>query len=360
MDSSPSAVPSRLRIPTLRRGTSTDTTSPNPGETPVVILRVQVVSCKDLKAVNSDGSSNPFVTVSVLGKQFQTPVCKRSLNPVYEPIDATFDFPIYTSLVHELGMLEFVVWDKDSIGKDYLGECSLLIDSWFKGNAFAFDDRNNQPYSVDLISSRSAKTVHGTIHIKLGFIHPPNSTGLSDFERIYNALTNTVLSPADKGHVGVIMVEIRGVKDLPKWPNMIRTGWDMDPFVQVSINDKVAKTRVIRHSLNPVWDEQLLFHVSEQDLSLPIRLAVFDWDRFTRNDYIGEAKIDVTTLIERAGKGDPNNALYPNYVPTIRDFELPLTPDKKPGRVYEPVPTIIFRAGYRPFDTPRNEVGQGA
>jgi phosphatidylserine decarboxylase len=35
----------------------------------------------------------------------------------------------------------------------------------------------------------------------------------------------------------------------------------MDPFVVISFGKKVFRTRVIRHSLNPVWDEKLLFHV---------------------------------------------------------------------------------------------------
>jgi phosphatidylserine decarboxylase len=35
----------------------------------------------------------------------------------------------------------------------------------------------------------------------------------------------------------------------------------MDPFVVISFGKKVFRTRVIRHSRNPVWDEKLLFHV---------------------------------------------------------------------------------------------------
>jgi len=49
------------------------------------------------------------VIISGLGKRFQTPVCKRNLNPVYGPKDTSFDFPIYASLVHKLGTLKFVV-----------------------------------------------------------------------------------------------------------------------------------------------------------------------------------------------------------------------------------------------------------
>lgn len=84
------------------------------------------------------------MTVSVLSTRFQTPVCKRTLSPVYTAKDATFDFPIYMSLADKLGVLEFVVWDKDMLKKEYMGEHALPLDEWFKGTAFAFDDPDNQ------------------------------------------------------------------------------------------------------------------------------------------------------------------------------------------------------------------------
>ncbi|KAJ2966205.1 hypothetical protein NUW54_g13876 [Trametes sanguinea] len=61
--------------------------------------------------------------------------------------------------------------------------------------------------------------------------------------------------------LGIVMLEIQGARDLPKLKNMTRMGWDMDPFVVVSFGKKVFRTRVIRHSLNPQWDEKMLFHV---------------------------------------------------------------------------------------------------
>ncbi|KAI9457312.1 C2 domain-containing protein [Lactarius psammicola] len=343
-----SMVLSRRFTRNLVRGSSRDSSSPNPGEEPVVIFRVQVLSCKDLEATDINGYSNPFVIVSVLGKQFQTPVCKRNLNPVYEPKDATFDFPVYASLVDQLGTLEFVVWDKGFIRNEYLGEYSLPIDQWFKGMAFAFDDPNNKPFFVGLISSRPAATVRGTMQIKVGFVHPPNSTGLPDFGKTYNALMNTVLDPvgADKDHIGVVMLEICGAKDLPKWPNLTHTSWDMDPFVQVSIGNEVKCTQVIRHSLNPVWDQELIFHLREDDLSLPIRLSVFDWDRFGSNELIGWAEIKIVTLVERTAKKDFKTWLYSVDMPTIHEFNLPLTGNIR--RVYKATPTITLRASYQP------------
>jgi phosphatidylserine decarboxylase len=76
-----------------------------------------------------------------------TPVLKRSMNPIYGPKDATFDFPIYLSLADKLGVVELVVWDKDMLTKKYLGEVALALDDWFRGeegSALGFDDPGNQ------------------------------------------------------------------------------------------------------------------------------------------------------------------------------------------------------------------------
>jgi hypothetical protein len=92
-----------------------------------------------------------FVSVSVLGTRFQTPVCKRTLNPVFNEKDSTFDFPIYLSVSDKLGGVEFVLWDKDVLKKDYLGEFALPLDEWFKGNAFGYEDHDNQVRPIHVL-----------------------------------------------------------------------------------------------------------------------------------------------------------------------------------------------------------------
>lgn len=44
----------------------------------------------------------------------------------------------------------------------------------------------------------------------------------------------------------------------------------MDPFVVVSFGKKIFRTRVIRHELNPQWDEKLLFHCKKYERCKPI------------------------------------------------------------------------------------------
>ncbi|KAH9173709.1 hypothetical protein EDB89DRAFT_2155167 [Lactarius sanguifluus] len=356
----------RLQTRILCRGSSRD----YPDEAPIIVLRVQVVLCKDLGAKDRNGSSDPsrlrsFVTVSYLGKRFQTPVFKR----IHDELnDMTFHFPIYTSLVLKPGMLKLVVWGKDVIRNKYLGECSLPIDPWSKETGFAFGDPSNkvphsllskikagtlpppQQLSVALVSSRSNTTAHGSIYFKAGFVHPPNSPNsgktLIDLVRAFPL--------SDIGHIGIVVLQIFDAKDLPEWPNVTRTGWDVDPFVRVSTGNKVVgTTRVIQHSRNPVWYEQLDFPVGESDDS--ILLTVFDRDKFTPDDYIGEAEIKVTEL-SGPPKNDFKAGLYPDDLPTMRKFELSLVSvKKKQGQEYK-TPKITVRASYQPYGTLWNHV----
>ena len=70
-----------------------------------------------------------------------------------------------------------------------------------------------------------------------------------------------------------------------------RTGWDMDLFVVVIFCKKVFRTRVIRHSLNPTWDEKLLFHVRTYESAFKVQLTVLDWDKLSNNDHVGDAGV---------------------------------------------------------------------
>ena len=66
------------------------------------------------------------------------------MNPTYAAKDATFDFPVYRSLADRIGALELVVWDKDMLKKDYLGEVAFMLDNLKDCGALAFDDRKNE------------------------------------------------------------------------------------------------------------------------------------------------------------------------------------------------------------------------
>lgn len=50
-----------------------------------------------------------FVVVSLAKNRFNTPHVKKSLNPTYDPKDATFDIPIYQSIADVSGVVELLM-----------------------------------------------------------------------------------------------------------------------------------------------------------------------------------------------------------------------------------------------------------
>jgi hypothetical protein len=196
--------------------------------------------------------------------------------------------------------------------------------------------------------------------IKVGFVHPPHSTIPVDYWNIYNILANRVLPLGPQAdHVGIVTLLIWGARGLPEWPTgelfvplnapssltrspVTRIGWDMDPYLKVTIGDDSQSTQVIRHDLKPVWNKELVFHVRERDLSLPIILSVFDWDRFSFDDHVGDVKIHISQLVGSTSKKDRAAGFYSDGLPTMSEFnDVPLTPN--PTRPYKFIPTLTFR-----------------
>ncbi|GFS05610.1 multiple C2 and transmembrane domain-containing protein 1 [Elysia marginata] len=68
-----------------------------------------------------------------------------------------------------------------------------------------------------------------------------------------------------------------------------------DPYVKFKVGNKqVYKSRTIYKNLNPRWDEQ--FTVPLDDISKPLSVKVFDYDRAWNDDPMGSADIDLTGL----------------------------------------------------------------
>lgn len=84
----------------------------------------------------------------------------------------------------------------------------------------------------------------------------------------------------------------------------------MDPFVVTSLGRKTLRTPVVRHNLNPVYHEKMVFQVMRHEQNYLISFTVMDRDKFSGNDFVASAGFPLQTLIQSAPEADPETGLY--------------------------------------------------
>lgn len=133
-------------------------------------------------------------------------------------------------------------------------------------------------------------------------------------------------SGVGNGVQGIVFMEIVRVTDLPPERNgmiivdpgdpqkliitVTRTSFDMDPFVVTSLGRKTLRTPVIRHNLNPVYHEKMVFQVMKHEQMYTMSFTVMDRDKFSGNDFVASAGFPLQTLIQAAPETDPETGLY--------------------------------------------------
>jgi len=110
--------------------------------------------------------------------------------------------------------------------------------------------------------------------------------------------------------VGIIFLEIINITDLPPESNFTKTSFDMDPFVVASLGKKTYRTRRIRHNLNPVFNEKMVFQILSHEQSYSFSFTVIDHDKYSGNDFIASCYLPVKEMIEKAPSADPQTGLY--------------------------------------------------
>ena len=110
--------------------------------------------------------------------------------------------------------------------------------------------------------------------------------------------------------VGIVFLEIGNISDLPPERNMTRTSFDMDPFVVASLGKKTYRTRVIRHNLNPVFNEKMIFQVLRHEQAYSISYTVMDRDKLSGNDFIASAVLPLKEILDTAPEANSGTGLY--------------------------------------------------
>lgn len=65
----------------------------------------------------------------------------------------------------------------------------------------------------------------------------------------------------------------------------------VDPYVKLKVGTDERRSQIVKRNYSPEWNEDFEFciHDDSQDLEL----TLFDWDRLTKDEVIGTARVKV-------------------------------------------------------------------
>ncbi|KAL6113203.1 syt9 [Pungitius sinensis] len=222
-------------------------------------LIVKIHKAEELPAKDFSGTSDPYVKIYLLPDRqtkHQTKVHRKTLNPVF---DEVFLFPVaYSELPTR--KLHFSVYDFDRFSRhDIIGQ--VVVDN--------FLDLADFPRETKLC--RDIQYV-STDNVDLGDLM---------FSLCY-------LPTA--GRLTITLIKARNLKA------MDITGAS-DPYVKVSLmcdgrRLKKRKTSTKRNTLNPVYNEAIVFDVPPENIEqISLLIAVMDYDRVGHNEVIGVCRV---------------------------------------------------------------------
>lgn len=223
-------------------------------------LTVGVVECTDVKAMDSGGTSDPFIRIHLAPdekKKFETKVQEKTLNPVF---NETFVFKVAYSEV-TTKTLVFKLFDFDRFSaSDHIGQVKIALNSIDFGNSI---DRWSELQIPD--SEADKDSTLGDVCFSLRYV--PTA-----------------------GKLTVIVLEAKNLR------KMDVTGLS-DPYVKTSLfmggkRLKKKKTTVKRKTLNPYYNESFTFDVKFEDIEkVSLVVTVVDYDLIGASDPIGQVSV---------------------------------------------------------------------
>ncbi|XP_072528133.1 protein kinase C gamma type isoform X2 [Salminus brasiliensis] len=204
--------------------------------------------------------------------------------------------------------------------------------------------------------------VHKRCHEFVTFTCPGAITGpkAEDLKSKHKFKIHTYSSPTFCDHCGSLLYGLihQGMKCamrearnlIPMDPNGLS-----DPYVKLKLipdpkSHSKQKTKTIRSTLNPVWNESFTFSVRGRQWDRRLSIEVWDWDRTSRNDFMGALSFGVSEIFRRPVSGwfkllNQDEGEYYNIPvpdPDLQEPDADVSPSLSPApaTVATPVPAV--------------------
>jgi hypothetical protein len=246
-------------------------------------IAIEIEKAIDLRAADPNGKSDPYVVFDWADRPrnkqtARTPVIPKTLSPVWHHHGSlTYSNP------KETNVIEFDVWDKDSIGKDdYLGFASIDI-----GKVLEHNKKLSQKFELPLrprpeTKKKTAEKIKGVLFVTLMFpdvllIDDKEVAELAKVSKFGNDMLRDVVLKYNK------IVGTAGTSDKQQILTLMRDSSIIDLLIELQADSEAAKNFDIRLRDKITADPEI------EDMFYTHVLHMFDVNRdgtITLNEFV--------------------------------------------------------------------------
>lgn len=244
------------------------------------IVSITLIEGRDLKAMDSNGLSDPYVKFRLGHQKYKSKIMPKTLNPQWRE---QFDFHLYEE---RGGIIDITAWDKDA-GKrdDFIGRCQVDLSSLSREQTHKLELQleEGEGHLVLLVTLTASATVS---------ISDLSVNSLEDQKEREEILKR--YSPLRIFHnlkdVGFLQVKVIRAEGLMAADVTGKS----DPFCVVELNNDRLLTHTVYKNLNPEWNKVFTFNI--KDIHSVLEVTVYDEDRDRSADFLGKVAIPLLSI----------------------------------------------------------------
>ncbi|ERE84787.1 multiple C2 and transmembrane domain-containing protein 1 [Cricetulus griseus] len=244
------------------------------------IVSITLIEGRDLKAMDSNGLSDPYVKFRLGHQKYKSKIMPKTLNPQWRE---QFDFHLYEE---RGGIIDITAWDKDA-GKrdDFIGRCQVDLSSLSREQTHKLELQleEGEGHLVLLVTLTASATV-SISDLSVHSLEDQKERGeiLKRYSplKIFNNLK-------DVGFLQVRVIRAEGLMAADV------TG-KSDPFCVVELNNDRLLTHTVYKNLNPEWNKVFTFNI--KDIHSVLEVTVYDEDRDRSADFLGRVAIPLLSI----------------------------------------------------------------